>query len=57
MNKLNVACVSIIIIGIILFIYGSNYYNAFAGWTGVFLALGGIVAGLILRVYESFGGK
>lgn len=47
------ACLCIIIVGIILFLYGSNYYNAAVGWTGVYFIFGGILAEIILKVYES----
>jgi hypothetical protein len=33
-------------------VYGSNYYNAFVGWFGVYLMFGGILAEIILKVYE-----
>jgi hypothetical protein len=45
-------CLSIIVVGVILFLYGSNYYNAAVGWTGVYLIFGGVLAELILKVYE-----
>ncbi|MEM3622176.1 MAG: hypothetical protein QXZ02_03095 [Candidatus Bathyarchaeia archaeon] len=47
------ACLCIIIVGIILFLYGSNYYDATIGWTGVSFIFGGILAEIILKVYES----
>jgi hypothetical protein len=40
------------VVGGILFLYGSNYYNAAVGWTGVYLIFGGILAEIILKVYE-----
>jgi|WetSurMetagenome_2_1015567.scaffolds.fasta_scaffold01140_4 hypothetical protein len=40
-------CVFMIILGVILFLAGSNIYNGIVGWAGVLLFVAGI-AGLIL---------
>ena len=42
----------LIILGIVLFLYGSNYYDAVIGWTGVAFILGGFVAEIVLKVFE-----
>jgi len=49
----DLACLCAMITGVILFLYGSNYYNAVVGWTGVYLIIGGFFAEIILKVYES----
>jgi hypothetical protein len=36
--------------GLILFLYGANYYNALLGWTGVCLFVGGFLVGVALIV-------
>jgi VIT1/CCC1 family predicted Fe2+/Mn2+ transporter len=41
------------ILGIVLFLYGANYYNAGWGWAGVYLFVGVIVAYSAERVYEA----
>jgi membrane-bound ClpP family serine protease len=46
------ACIGFIILGIILFLIGANYYNAVVGWLGVLLFLGGILILLGLYVYN-----
>jgi membrane-bound ClpP family serine protease len=46
------ACIGLIILGIVLFLIGANYYNAIVGWLGVFLFLGGILALIALYVYN-----
>ncbi|MGQ9529910.1 MAG: hypothetical protein ACUVQX_04855 [Candidatus Bathycorpusculaceae bacterium] len=46
-----ITCLCIIIIGVALFLYGSNSYNATVGWVGVYLMFGGILAEIILKVY------
>ena len=45
------ACLLVVILGIVLFLYGANYYNGVVGWAGVYLFVGGIVAYLLLRVF------
>jgi hypothetical protein len=42
-----------VILGIVLFLYGANYYNAISGWSGVFLIFAGIIAYLALEAYEA----
>jgi len=45
-------CLCVIVIGVILFLYGSNYYDAVVGWAGVCLMVGGFFAVIIVKVYE-----
>jgi hypothetical protein len=40
-------------VGIVFFLVGANIYNALIGWFGVFLFLGGILALILLYVYNS----
>jgi len=42
----------LLIAGMLLFLYGSNYYDAVVGWSGVYLMIGGILAEITLKVYE-----
>ena len=51
MDWKGLACFLIVVLGIILFLYGANYYNDIVGWSGVYLFLGGIVAYVLLRVF------
>ena len=44
-------------VGIILFLYGSNYYTTGISWTGVCLIISGFLAEIILKVYEGLLGK
>ncbi len=57
MSRTNWACVGIIFLSIILFLYGANFYNAFVGWAGVFLFIGVIMAFLILYIYRELTKK
>jgi hypothetical protein len=50
MKLLSLVCLVIVVLGIVLFLYGSNYYDNTIGWTGIYLFFGGIVAYVLLRV-------
>ena len=41
----------LLILGVILFLIGANYYNSVVGWLGVFLFVGSVVAWILLYVY------
>ena len=45
------ACLLVFILGVVLFLYGANNYDAVVGWTGVGLILGGVIAYIVLEVY------
>ena len=45
--------ICLVILGVVLFLYGANYYNAVIGWAGVAFIAGGIVAEIVLKVIES----
>lgn len=51
MSRADWACLGLIILGVILFLYGANFYDNFVGWTGVFMFVGGILAWIVLYVY------
>jgi len=53
----DIVCLFVIIIGVVLFLYGANYYDAVVGWSGVFLIIGGLFARIILMIYEMLKGK
>jgi membrane-bound ClpP family serine protease len=46
------ACLLVVILGIVLFLYGANYYDEIVGWTGVGLFIGGILAYVFLRIFS-----
>lgn len=52
MRWYEVACVLAFFVGVVLFLYGANYYDALVGWTGVALVVGSFFAGILLKVYE-----
>lgn len=47
----DLVCLGAIALGIVLFLYGSNYYDAVVGWIGVCFMFGGFLAEIVLRVY------
>jgi drug/metabolite transporter (DMT)-like permease len=51
MSRKDLLCLIVALIGVILFLYGSNYYSAAVGWLGIFLVVTGIVAEIVLEVY------
>ena len=51
MRWANLACLSVIILGVVLFLYGANFYDSNVGWVGVYLLSGGVLAFLVLYVY------
>jgi membrane-bound ClpP family serine protease len=44
--------VLLIIVGIVFFLYGANYYNLAIGYGGVGLFIGGFVVYAVLKAYE-----
>jgi hypothetical protein len=45
------------IFGVVLFLYGSNYYSASVGWVGVFLIIIGIAMEISLEIYGAIRKK
>jgi hypothetical protein len=50
----DLACLSVIILGVIMFLYGANYYDASIGWAGVYIIIIGLIARVILIVWDRF---
>lgn len=57
MSKTDWAIITILIVGFFLFLYGANYYNAFVGYAGIYLFIGGIAAYLIIYIYKELRKK
>ena len=51
MSWIDWVCLGIVVLGVVLFLYGANYYDATVGWAGVYLVIIGIIAILVLYVY------
>jgi FtsH-binding integral membrane protein len=52
MRWMGLTCLLVVILGVVLFLYGSNYYDYIVGWAGVYLFVGGIIAYVLLRVFR-----
>ena len=50
-------CLGIILLGFVLFLYGANYFDAAIGWAGVYLFIIGILAILVLYIYDELTKK
>jgi hypothetical protein len=51
------ACLGVVILGFVLFLYGANFYDSLVGWIGVYLFFGGILVFLILYIYRELTKK
>jgi membrane-bound ClpP family serine protease len=51
MSWVNWTCLGVVLLGVVLFLYGANYYNAAVGWAGVCLFVVGILVFLVHYVY------
>lgn len=51
-RRSDLVCLFAVILGVVLFLYGANYYKDFVGWSGVFLFVGGILAWVLIYVYD-----
>ncbi len=57
MSWMNWACIGVILLGFVLFLYGANYYDAVVGFAGIFLFLAGVIVILALYIYGAFTKK
>jgi len=57
MSRLDLACLGIVILGFVLFLYGANFFDAVIGWVGVYLIIGGILVFLLLYIYNELTKK
>ena len=52
MSRAYWACVGLMVVGFVLFLYGANYYDTAVGWAGEFVFVFGIVAALVVYIYN-----
>ena len=57
MSWMDLICLCMVIVGVVAFLYGANYYDALIGWTGVYLAIAGFLVKIVLMVWESLKGS
>jgi uncharacterized membrane protein YbhN (UPF0104 family) len=53
MSWKDVVCVVLVILGIVLFLYGSNAYDPISGYAGIGLFIFGLVLYAVLQGYEA----
>ncbi len=51
MSRTDLACLVAVIVGLLMFLYGANAFNAVVGWIGVYFFFGGILVFLVLYIY------
>jgi hypothetical protein len=51
MSWIDWVCLGIIVLGVVLFLYGANHYDATVGWAGVYLFGAGLLVILVLYIY------
>ena len=42
----------VFVIGVVLFLYGANYYDLFVGWAGVEVAVAGLIGIIVQYIYH-----
>jgi hypothetical protein len=57
MSWVNLACLGMVILGFVFFLYGANFYDAVIGWVGVYLIIGGILVFLLFYIYNELTKK
>lgn len=53
MSWKDLVCLCVVLSGVVLFLYGANYYYALIGWVGVYFVVAGLLAKLLLAVWGS----
>ena len=51
MSRIDWVCLSIVLLGLALFIYSANVFDAVIGWIGVYSFFGGILIFLVLYIH------
>lgn len=57
MSRVNLACLGMVILGFVLFLYGANFYDVVIGWVSVYLIIGGILVFLLFYIYNELTKK
>lgn len=57
MSPKDLICLCLVLVGIVLFLYGANYFDAVTGWVGVLMILAGVFGEIVLKLYEATGKK
>jgi hypothetical protein len=57
MSRVNLVFLGMVILGVVLFLYGANFYDVVIGWVGVYLMIGGILVFLLFYIYNELTKK
>ncbi|MCK4433885.1 hypothetical protein KAU92_00225 [Candidatus Bathyarchaeota archaeon] len=57
MSWKDLICLCTVIVGLVLFLYGANYFDALIGWTGVYVVIAGLFVEIVLTILESLKKK
>jgi divalent metal cation (Fe/Co/Zn/Cd) transporter len=57
MSRVDLACLGMVILGVVLFLYGANFFDAVIGWVGVYFIIGGILVFLLFYIYNELTKK
>jgi len=57
MSRVDLVCLGITVLGIVLFLYGANFFDAVIGWAGVYFIIGGILVFLLFYIYNELTKK
>lgn len=52
MDWKGLTCLFVVILGLVLFLYGANYYDNIVGWVGIYLFAGGILAYVLVWIFQ-----
>jgi uncharacterized protein YjeT (DUF2065 family) len=53
MSWADIACLVLVIAGIVLFLYGANAYDSAVGYTGIGFFVSGLIVYIALQAYAS----
>ena len=53
MSWADIACLVLVIAGIVLFLYGANAYDSVVGYSGIGLFVSGLIVYIALQGYKS----
>lgn len=53
MSLLDLAVLLLALLGVVMFLYGANYFDQVVGWAGVALVIGAVFAEIVLKLHET----
>jgi len=53
MSIWDLVCFGVCLAGVVLFLYGANYFDAVVGWAGVSLVIAGVAMEIVLTLLKA----